>query len=228
MIGCTQLPAVSGIPRTQPGRSGCWPVAQSPSGRSQDLPIVAADRRRHLSHRARRPLPRGPVPPARASVPARDGLRLRHRPPGLPPLRPGPVPPARAHVPGVQVHTCTTSTYTFMILWNGLNLNMYIHVRVCTVGHVQTQAVTVTRHGMFRFAQSWSESCPAWGARQWSGRIPASGWDVTVTVGTRRPADFRVDHDIGINLNVYRTLSPGDSISKPRYPYNTIMTFLIN
>jgi hypothetical protein len=51
LIGCTQLPAVAGIPRTQPGRSGCWPVAHSASGRSQDLCIDAADRRRHLSQR---------------------------------------------------------------------------------------------------------------------------------------------------------------------------------
>jgi hypothetical protein len=53
--GCTQLPAVVGILRSQSGRRGSRPVARLASCRSPELYSDDADRRRHLRHRARRP-----------------------------------------------------------------------------------------------------------------------------------------------------------------------------
>ncbi len=76
-------------------QAGPWRSQRAVASR---ISLSSLHRRRHLRHRARRPLPRGPVPPARVSVQARAGLRLRHRP--RPPLRQGPVPPAWASMPG--------------------------------------------------------------------------------------------------------------------------------
>ncbi len=85
VIGCTQLPAVVGIPRIcrHPSdstrevrvRTGM----QLASSRSQDLSLDAVDRRRRLRHQPRLPLHLGPVPPDQACVSC-AGQDPRHPP----------------------------------------------------------------------------------------------------------------------------------------------------
>ncbi len=86
--GCTQLPAIEGILRSQSGRRRSRPMARSASGRSPILYSDDADRRRHLRHRARRPQSPGSAPPARTvdppppPLPAAAAGRARCHPPG--------------------------------------------------------------------------------------------------------------------------------------------------
>jgi hypothetical protein len=94
MHGCTQLPAVVGILRSQSGRRGSRPVARLASCRSPMLYSDDADRRRHLRHRALRPQSPGSAPPVRTVGRAGWGPASATAPGRR--SRPGPAPPARA------------------------------------------------------------------------------------------------------------------------------------